>query len=174
MQKINKFSKVSQDLIADLNNTEIFELCENSSKQQCPDCNAHWELGIIYCSCGRNMKSWRSPTEFDKNNRDVTSIPGYVIEKNSSRGTAISDFSLPSWIKSLLDHHMHRYAWLLYTLFFFMAVPVREKKLLSQSLIWKTYPSFLGTSDGYCLCSLHAAICDSFSHNWDHCWCKSS
>ena len=27
-QKINKFSKESQDLIADFNNTEIFELCE--------------------------------------------------------------------------------------------------------------------------------------------------
>ena len=38
-QKINKFSKESQDLTADLNNTEIFELCENSSKQQCLDCN---------------------------------------------------------------------------------------------------------------------------------------
>ena len=33
-QKINKFSKVSQDLIADLNNTEIFE------QHRCPDCNA--------------------------------------------------------------------------------------------------------------------------------------
>ena len=32
------------------------------------------------------MKSTRSPTEFDQNNRDVTSIPGYVIKKNSSRG----------------------------------------------------------------------------------------
>ena len=32
------------------------------------------------------MKSSRSPTEFDQNNRDVTSIPGYVIKKNSSRG----------------------------------------------------------------------------------------
>ena len=32
------------------------------------------------------MKSSRSPTEFDKNNRDVTSIPGYVMKKNSSRG----------------------------------------------------------------------------------------
>ena len=30
-QKINKFSKESKDLIADMNNTEIFELCENSS-----------------------------------------------------------------------------------------------------------------------------------------------
>ena len=85
-QKINKFSEQSKDLIADMNNTEIFELRENSSKQQCPVCNAYWEMGIIYCSCGRNMKSTRFPTEFDQNNRDVTSIPGYVIKKNSSRG----------------------------------------------------------------------------------------
>ena len=56
-EKINKFSKESQDLIADMNNTEIFELCENSSKQQCLDCSAYWETGIIYCGCGRNMKS---------------------------------------------------------------------------------------------------------------------
>ena len=75
-----------QDLIADLNNIVIFELCKNSSKQQCLDCNAHWEIGLIKCSCGRNMMSTRSPTEFDQNNRDVTSIPGYVIKKNSSRG----------------------------------------------------------------------------------------
>ena len=60
--------------------TEIFELCENSSKQHCPDCNAYWEIGLIYRSCGRNI------TEFDQNNRDVTSIPGYVMKKNSSRG----------------------------------------------------------------------------------------
>ena len=33
-----------------------------------------------------NMKSSRRLTEFDQNNRDVTSIPGYVIKKNSSRG----------------------------------------------------------------------------------------
>ena len=32
------------------------------------------------------MTSSRSPTEFDQNNHDVTSIPGYVIKKNSSRG----------------------------------------------------------------------------------------
>ena len=60
-QKIKKFSKESQDLIANLNNTEIFELCENSSKQKCPDCNLHWERGILYCSSGRNMK-WSRKT----------------------------------------------------------------------------------------------------------------
>ena len=49
-QKINKFSKESQDSIADSNNTEIFEVCDNASKQQCLDGNAFWEIGIIYCS----------------------------------------------------------------------------------------------------------------------------
>ena len=48
-------------------------------------CNVFWEIVIIYCSRGRNVKSTRSPTEFDQNNRDVTSIPGKVIKKNSSR-----------------------------------------------------------------------------------------
>ena len=32
------------------------------------------------------MQSTRSPTEFDQNNRDITSIPGYVVKKNRSRG----------------------------------------------------------------------------------------
>ena len=43
-------------------------------------------MGIIYCSCRRYMKSTRSPTEFEQNNRDVTSISGYVIKKNRKRG----------------------------------------------------------------------------------------
>ena len=30
------------------------------------------------------MKSTRSPTEFDQNNRDVTSIPGYVMKKTEN------------------------------------------------------------------------------------------
>ena len=85
-QKVNKFSKESKDLLADMNNTEIFEHCENSSKQQCPECNTDWEIGIIYCSCGRNVKSSQRPTELEQNNYDVTSIPGYVIKKNRSRG----------------------------------------------------------------------------------------
>ena len=75
-----------EGLIADMNNTEIFELFENASKQQCPECNTLWEIGTINCSCGRNTKSSQRPTEFAQNNRDVTSIPGNVIKKNSSRG----------------------------------------------------------------------------------------
>ena len=82
----NKFSKESQDLIADMNNTEIFELCETSSKQQCPDCNLYWEVGIVYCTCGRCSRISRSEKEVDKSNDDVVSIPGCVFKKNNKRG----------------------------------------------------------------------------------------
>ena len=55
-QEINKFSKESQDLLADMNNTEIFELGEDSSEQQCPDCNSYLEMGTIFCSCGKKYE----------------------------------------------------------------------------------------------------------------------
>ena len=85
-QEINKFSKESQDLIADMNNTEIFELCETSSKQQCPDCNFLREAGIVYCTCGRCSRISRSEKEVDKSSDDVVSIPGCVFTKNNKRG----------------------------------------------------------------------------------------
>ena len=41
-QEINRFSEKSKKLITDMVNTEIFELCETSSKKQCPDCALYW------------------------------------------------------------------------------------------------------------------------------------
>ena len=81
--EINRFSEESQQLLVDMNHTEIFELCENSAKLPCPDCNSFTEFGINYCSCGRNLKYKRSPTTTQKANNDYTSIPGLVIKKNS-------------------------------------------------------------------------------------------
>ena len=51
-EEFNPSSEKSKELITDLGNTEIFELCETSSKLQCPDCTVYWEVGIIYCTCG--------------------------------------------------------------------------------------------------------------------------
>ena len=59
----------------------IFELCENSAKLQCPHCNSFTEIGIIYCSCGRNLKCKRSPTTTQKAICDYSSIPRLVIER---------------------------------------------------------------------------------------------
>ena len=84
-QEINKFSEESQQVLV-MNHTEIFEFCENSEKLQCPDCNSLTKIEIIYCSCGRNLKYKRSLTTTQKSNRDYTSILGFVIKNNSSRG----------------------------------------------------------------------------------------
>ena len=85
-QEINSFSEESQKLLEDINQTEVSKLCENSAKLQCPDCNSFTEIGIINCSCGRNLKDKRGPTTTLKANCDYSSIPGFVIKKNSSRG----------------------------------------------------------------------------------------
>ena len=42
-QEINRFSKESQQLLEDMNQTEIFELGENSAKYQRPDCNVFFK-----------------------------------------------------------------------------------------------------------------------------------
>ena len=81
--KINEFSEKLQKFIADMNNTEIFELCEISSKKQCSDCSLCWEVGIVYCICVRIFESSQRTQEFDKNNYDVLLIPGRVIRKNT-------------------------------------------------------------------------------------------
>lgn len=78
-KEINEFSKKSH-------NTEIFELCETSSKQQCLDCYLFWEAGIVYCSCGRCLRISRNEKEVDKSNNDVVSIPGCVVKKKNMRG----------------------------------------------------------------------------------------
>ena len=55
-EKTNTFSEESKKLITNVGNTEIFELCETSSKKQSPDCDVYWEIGIVCCSCGRCRK----------------------------------------------------------------------------------------------------------------------
>ena len=62
MKEINKFSEESQDLIVDMNNTEIFEFCETSSKQQCPYNNFYWEAGIRAEDTSRSREMKRKST----------------------------------------------------------------------------------------------------------------
>ena len=80
-KEINKFSEKSQELIADMNNTEIFELFETSSKQQFPDCNSYWEAGIVHCICGRCSRVSQSTEEVDKSDNDVLSIPAMLSRR---------------------------------------------------------------------------------------------
>ena len=54
-EEIDTFSERSTKLITDMGNTEIFVLCETSSKKQCPDCALYCEFGIVKPS-GRSVK----------------------------------------------------------------------------------------------------------------------
>ena len=86
-EKINAFRERSKKLITDMGNTEIFELCETSSKTQCPDCSSpYWNIGIVYCSCGRSLIPSQRTKQVDKKNCDAFSIPSYVIKKGIKHG----------------------------------------------------------------------------------------
>ena len=54
-EEFNPFSVKSKELITSMGNTEYFELCEISSKIQCPDCALYWEAGIIHSLHLRQM-----------------------------------------------------------------------------------------------------------------------
>ena len=69
-----------------MGNTEIFELCETSSKTQCPDCLFFWEVGIINCTCGKCVQPTERNRQLNKERFDVLSIPGYVIKMNPTHG----------------------------------------------------------------------------------------
>ena len=48
----NPFSKNSKEMIRELDNVELFELCETIPKVQCSHCLRYWNQGIVYCTCG--------------------------------------------------------------------------------------------------------------------------
>ena len=83
---INHFSQESKALITDVGNNEIFEFYETASKRQCPDCAFFWAIGIVYCTCGKCMQPSAMNRQYNKDRFDSLSIPGYVMEKNRSRG----------------------------------------------------------------------------------------
>ena len=85
-EEINHFSQESKDLILGMGNTEIFEFYETSSKRQCPDCALYWEIGIVYCSCGKCMQPTETSRQFNKDRFDILSIPGDFIKENQFRG----------------------------------------------------------------------------------------
>ena len=89
-QKINRFSAASRTLLKDVNQTEIFELCENTKKLQCPDCNSFTEVGIIYCGCGRNLKYNRRPKpNLDCNSTRIGSQPLFAAYMQVFDGTTL-------------------------------------------------------------------------------------
>ena len=95
--KISKFSEESKKLITDMGNNEIFEFCETSYKKQCPDCNLHWEIGIVYCSCGRCL----TPSQSTLNSSTSGTSTPYQFQVTSSKRTysVVPNMELPNGIE---------------------------------------------------------------------------
>ena len=82
----NPFSKNSKEMIRELGNVELFELCETIPKVQCSHCLLYWNQGIVYCTCGQFLIDSELRRKFNKLRLDALSIPHYVIKKGASHG----------------------------------------------------------------------------------------
>ena len=82
----NPFSTNSKEMIRELGNVELFELCETIPKVQCSQCLHYWNQGIIYCTCGQFLVENESRRKFHKLRLDALSIPHCVIKKGRCHG----------------------------------------------------------------------------------------
>ena len=46
-QEFNQFSEKSKELLRSMGNTDNFEMCEITSKVQCPDFSLYWDICIV-------------------------------------------------------------------------------------------------------------------------------
>ena len=82
----NPFSNNSKEMIRELGNVDVFELCETIPKVQCSHCLLCWNQGIVHCTCGQFLVESESRRKFNKLRLDALSIPHYVIKKGRCRG----------------------------------------------------------------------------------------
>ena len=80
------FSNNSKEMIRELGNVELFELCETVPKVQCSHCLLFCNQGIIYCNCGQFLVESESRRKFNKLRLDALSIPHYVTKKGRCHG----------------------------------------------------------------------------------------
>ena len=85
----NPFSENSKEMICELGNVELFELCKTTSKVHCSHCLRYWNQGIVFCicgHCGQCLIYSESRRKFNKLRLDAISIPNYVINKGATHG----------------------------------------------------------------------------------------
>ena len=74
----------SKKMIQDMDNVEQFELCETIPKVQCSECFLDWNQGIVYCTCGHQLRENQSSRGILRWKLDLLSIPNYVIKIGST------------------------------------------------------------------------------------------
>ena len=76
----NPFSKNSKEMIRELGNVELFELCETTPKVQCSQCLLYWNQGIVYWTSGQCLIYNESRRKFNIRRLDAIFIPDHVIK----------------------------------------------------------------------------------------------
>ena len=82
----NPFSKDSKEMIRELDNVELFELCETTPKVQYAHCLLYWNQGIVYCTCGQRLIYSESRRNCNRLRLDALSIPNYVMKEGVTHG----------------------------------------------------------------------------------------
>ena len=86
-QKFNPFSQESKDMIREVGNIELCELLDVEPKAQCRVCLSHWDVGIVYCTCGHFLRNGTEENKrFVQYTMDPLSIPNYYIKKGRPHG----------------------------------------------------------------------------------------
>ena len=95
----------SKEMIRELVNVELFELCETIPKVQCSHCLLYWNQGIVHCTCGQCLIDSDSKRKFNKLRLDALSIPNYVIKKGPNHGAGLGK------TKEQKEYHIAWIAW---------------------------------------------------------------
>ena len=97
---LNPFSKKSKDAIMFVGNTVLCEIIDVEPKSQCRACLTHWNVGIVYCTCGHLMKD--DTTENKKYILyvlDLFSIPNFYIRKGPTTRSQVRE---STWLQRVL------------------------------------------------------------------------
>ena len=62
-QSFDPFSPESKQMIHEVGNIELCELLETEPKTQCTVCLSHWNIGIVYCTCGHFLRKGREENQ---------------------------------------------------------------------------------------------------------------
>ena len=99
----NPFSNNSKEMVRELCNVELFELCETIPKVQCSQCLLCWNQGMIYCTCGQFLVERESRRKCNKLRLDALSDTAkeLTLKVNISKVFTIA----LSETKSIVNHN---------------------------------------------------------------------
>ena len=84
-QSFNSFSQEPKEMIHEVGNIEFCELLDMEPKAQCKVCLSHWDVGIVYCTCGHFLRNGTEENKkFVQYTMDLLSIPNLLHKERAT------------------------------------------------------------------------------------------